>query len=70
MAERFSISSLAGTARTVVAVGTVSESSMLAATALAGPRKGTILSSTGSTFSAFDEVLGAGDAADFVGAAG
>ena len=43
---------------------------MLAATALAGPRKGTILSSTGSTFSAFDEVLGAGDVADFIGAAG
>ena len=43
---------------------------MLAATALAGPRKGTILSSTGSTFSAFDEVLGAGDAADFIGVAG
>ncbi len=41
MTMRLSISSLAGTARTEVAVGTSSEASMLVATALAGPRSGT-----------------------------
>ena len=47
MTRRLSISSLAGTARTVVAVGTLNEASMLAATALAGPRSLTTVSSAG-----------------------
>ena len=39
---RLSASSLAGTARTLVAVGTVSEVSMLATTRAAAPRSGTV----------------------------
>ena len=53
MTRRLSISSLAGTARTVVAVGTVREASMLAATALAGPRSLTTVSSAGFSLAAF-----------------
>ncbi len=39
---RLSISSLAGTARTEVAVGTVSDPSMLVTTRAAGPRSGVV----------------------------
>src|SRR5919112_96745 len=47
---RLSISSFAGTARTVVAVGTVRDASMLAATAFAGPRSLTTLSAAGASW--------------------
>src|SRR6476659_6093751 len=42
---RLSMSSLAGTARTLVAVGTVSETSMLATTREGAPRRGVTMSS-------------------------
>ena len=45
MTTRLSMSSLAGTARTLVAVGTPSELSMLATTRAAGPRSGLTSSS-------------------------
>src|SRR6478752_10267776 len=45
MTTRLSMSSLAGTARTLVAVGTVSEASMLLTTRDGAPRSGTTASS-------------------------
>ena len=48
MTTRLSMSSLAGTERTLVAVGTVSEVSMLATTRAAGPRSGVVFSSAGA----------------------
>src|SRR6478672_10408239 len=45
MTTRLSMSSLAGTARTLVAVGTVSEASMLFTTRDGAPRSGTTASS-------------------------
>src|SRR6478735_1618787 len=45
MTTRLSMSSLAGTARTLVAVGTVSETSMLATTREGAPRSGVTTSS-------------------------
>src|SRR6478736_2767804 len=45
MTTRLSMSSLAGTARTLVAVGTVSETSMLATTREDAPRSGVTTSS-------------------------
>src|SRR3546814_18580734 len=46
MTMRLSIINLAGTVRTIVAVGTVSDSSMLAASVLGMPRSGVTLSSS------------------------
>src|SRR6478672_6410770 len=45
MTTRLSMSSLAGTARTLVAVGTVSETSMFATTREGAPRRGVTMSS-------------------------
>src|SRR5207248_11736002 len=45
---RLSVSSLAGTARTLVAVGTVSDSSMLAAIRAATPRSTTVFAPVGT----------------------
>ena len=42
MTTRLSMSNLAGTPRTLVAVGTASDASMLPTTRAAGPRSGTI----------------------------
>ena len=52
MTTRLSMSSLAGTARTLVAVGTCRLASMLVTTRAAGPRSGTTWSSTGTEGSA------------------
>src|SRR5699024_27373 len=51
MTMRLSMSALAGSARTEVAVGTSSESSMFLAMSFAGPRRGVIVSS-GAVFGA------------------
>src|SRR5919206_2949688 len=48
MTTRLSISSLAGTARTLVAVGTVRLASMFATTRAAGPRRRTVVSAASS----------------------
>ena len=50
MTMRLSMSALAGRARTEVAVGTVSESSMLDAMSFAGPRSFVTTSSTSSAW--------------------
>src|SRR6478609_2529006 len=49
MTTRLSMSSLAGTARTLVAVGTWSEDSMLVTTRAAGPRSGETFSVTSAS---------------------
>ena len=51
MTTRLSMSSLAGTARTLVAVGTWSEDSMLVTTRAAGPRSGATFSVTSASAS-------------------
>ncbi len=58
MMIRLSISSLAGTSRTVVAVGMDSEASMFFATARDMPRSGVTLSSSGSEASFFLDFSG------------
>ena len=55
MMRRFSIKSFAGTARTLVAVGTLKDASMLVTTRAAGPRRTSVFS--------FASVAGAGPAA-------
>ena len=76
MTMRLSAISLAGTARTLVAVGTLSEASMFLAMAAAAPRScfdsgsSFLASAFGSAFAAgFGSALGAGFAAGFAGAA-
>ncbi|CAB4792853.1 unannotated protein [freshwater metagenome] len=46
MMRRFSIKSFAGTARTLVAVGTLKDASMLVTTRAAGPRRTSVFSFT------------------------
>ena len=66
MTTRLSISSFAGMARTLVAVGTVRLASMLVAIALAGPRSTLTLFSSISAFrSEAGSCAGMGLAADF-----
>src|SRR5690625_7896787 len=65
MTMRLSMSALAGSARTEVAVGTSSESSMFLAMSFAGPRRGVIVSS-GAVFGAVS--LTATWGSDFVSA--
>src|SRR6478609_4482780 len=60
MTMRLSIISLAGMVRTLVAVGTVSDSSMLAARVLGMPRRTVTLSSSASSAGAGDGSLAAG----------
>src|SRR5690606_3622394 len=77
MTMRLSIITLAGTARTVVAVGTVREASMLVAMAFIGPRSGVRFSSPKSSvegvafgaWAGIGAVFGAGSAF-FASAAG
>src|SRR5262249_57186934 len=59
---RLSDSSLAGTARTLVAVGTVSEISMLAATRASAPRSGVVAASAGTGTGGLPARGGAGGA--------
>ncbi len=51
MTVRLSIISFAGTARTLVAVGTESEASILCTTRFATPRSGSILAADGDAIS-------------------
>src|SRR5262245_51876877 len=68
---RLSASSFAGTARTLVAVGTVSDWFMLATMRAATPRSGTVFAPVGTGVAAFAAVLpsvAAGGAGALVGA--
>ena len=64
---RLSISSLAGMARTLVAVGTESEASMLVTTRAAGPRNTVVSTSSGTLVGAVGVACGG---AEGVGAGG
>src|SRR5947209_20514353 len=74
MTTRLSASSFAGTARTLVAVGTLSEAFMFLTTAPAAPRSGVVVPAPGSAatrvagLAAWD-VLPAGGFAEVVGVA-
>src|SRR5688500_13308663 len=72
MTMRLSASSFAGTARTLVAVGTVSETFMFLTTAAAAPRSGDCLpAATGPGLAAgFSAGFAAGEPAAFSSAAG